>query len=1189
MYCQPLAIVTGFPKEADFLLASFNSKSLFIFGISPRRIDLFSSLGLRQLPSLWNMTDPLEQFVLGRLCGSELLKLIAHGHVLLAEISSVSDVMPKVFLGSFPPTSPYSKVLKDFTYFQDEDKVDNEIKEDKELQELDLKIWDDHEQFIRRAVNCMNSIGQYRSDLVKLFADLDGGVYGSECLESLASNPVGKQLLAESVYVMGVILLTLDRRIGGPIRERLLVFCYRHADWRSSFGNSFANMCTIFRSSNYAPSKRCPGYPENLFARAEVSKEVVNFLIFGFRDEPSGVRSFPSLLPSSADSGCSVDQGAIVFVLLYFVPNVLHSCPDVMEEVVKKYFTGDFVIHLYMGSTVNLLYEWNHYKAAWRALKSQCSTLASRTMSTRLYDEFERFKEKPFVAQPEGLDKQHVVSNVHTIIQSILRMNRALRWCILNCCTAFPEWNSIKQWRNWRFGIDRRLTLEYLFQALLRAAQYEQRVKEIVRTLLDNKVEEMKLAQREVFEKLDNVLSFCNDGSSGEKETDSLTKLLQDAREAVGSASPERPQTCSRTLSLTLRQLKTMKRTDTIRTRTECLMTDAVEDLQNSINKFMELQGLKEDSFLALQDACDFAYGWELISRFLDQLRLLIRVQPSSSVVLHPLFFKMSSAFSAPLHRIGTAGDPSFSYVSEYYSEQLITFLKEVVSVIPASICVLFSEVLRIRNIRAHGLPYHTGKADLIHHSRLEQRVEISKLINAISSLADGMVPLGTAVFGVIKVNPKQMLEDGILEELTCGIFELLNSSFVFKHRGRPGQFAVSLWELELQIRSHRETFQYISDYLDIRGLYVWHQAFDDVLKRSFVHCLNSELQVDFSFEMKPLLRTGVKLEFISQLAKRLIEETFPKCTVFLSETNSWVDVNTQEELVNRHVFSALSKCFDSVGVYILDQYFCFMISQKIAHFFAAYQQATKEDVAAFDTLKSHSACAADCLDGRAESACSAIANLTSKMSKAALQLQEKITSIGHFQLIRLCFNQELAKISQRCANYFQETVETLNSAHIRQLLAKAREGELSNEDRDTLLRLGSIMDRMGLTDPLKKVYGSFVQPDDLGKFLFYCVLAVLPRFSVYQFGLLKKQSDNMDGIPYLVGIMTLLMQFTDHCGKSFWDEAKACIEISCLVQAKDQPFGVSKFLNFMSHAPKLSHFPVAEKFWESVPQTLLI
>ncbi len=44
----------------------------------------------------------------------------------------------------------------------------------------------------------------------------------------MLNNVEGKQLVAESVYLLGTMLLLLDRKIPGPVRERMLVAVYRY-------------------------------------------------------------------------------------------------------------------------------------------------------------------------------------------------------------------------------------------------------------------------------------------------------------------------------------------------------------------------------------------------------------------------------------------------------------------------------------------------------------------------------------------------------------------------------------------------------------------------------------------------------------------------------------------------------------------------------------------------------------------------------------------------------------------------------------------------------------------------------------------------------------------------------------------------------------------------------------------------
>ena len=46
-------------------------------------------------------------------------------------------------------------------------------------------------------------------------------------MESMLFDPTGKQLMAEAVYLYGVMLTLMDCKIDGAVRERILVAYYR--------------------------------------------------------------------------------------------------------------------------------------------------------------------------------------------------------------------------------------------------------------------------------------------------------------------------------------------------------------------------------------------------------------------------------------------------------------------------------------------------------------------------------------------------------------------------------------------------------------------------------------------------------------------------------------------------------------------------------------------------------------------------------------------------------------------------------------------------------------------------------------------------------------------------------------------------------------------------------------------------
>jgi WASH complex subunit strumpellin len=64
------------------------------------------------------------------------------------------------------------------------------------------------------------------------------------------------------------------------------------------------------------------------------------------------------------------DQGSMLFVLLFFMPDVLQRAKATMREVVDKHFYNMWVIPFYLGYIIDLTEWWKPYKAAKAALSN---------------------------------------------------------------------------------------------------------------------------------------------------------------------------------------------------------------------------------------------------------------------------------------------------------------------------------------------------------------------------------------------------------------------------------------------------------------------------------------------------------------------------------------------------------------------------------------------------------------------------------------------------------------------------------------------------------------------------------------------------------------------------------------------------------------------------------------------------
>jgi WASH complex subunit strumpellin len=66
------------------------------------------------------------------------------------------------------------------------------------------------------------------SDYQTFLNDLSSGSYVENSVDTVMLDNDGKRLMCEALYLLGVMLLFMDLRIPGPIREVLIIAHFRH-------------------------------------------------------------------------------------------------------------------------------------------------------------------------------------------------------------------------------------------------------------------------------------------------------------------------------------------------------------------------------------------------------------------------------------------------------------------------------------------------------------------------------------------------------------------------------------------------------------------------------------------------------------------------------------------------------------------------------------------------------------------------------------------------------------------------------------------------------------------------------------------------------------------------------------------------------------------------------------------------
>ena len=278
-------------------------------------------------------------------CGRTLLSLTARGSAILAELLRLSEHVPTSFTSSSSSSTSDSKyvvLLHDFRYLKSPELYDQKIDHDVELTELDEEFRESHFALLERFYRLFESIYRYFADYLLYLEELHEGVFVQHTIENVLEDREGGQLLCEALYLYGVMLLLMDLRIEGSTREKLIISYYRYRG--AGTVHHFDEVVKLCRQTGFSPSKRPPNYPEELFARIRYPVEVVLLLISRLRADD--LYNHTSAYPSPQHRSIAyAAQSSILYILLYFTPDLLVKKDAIMREIIDKHFPDNWSTH----------------------------------------------------------------------------------------------------------------------------------------------------------------------------------------------------------------------------------------------------------------------------------------------------------------------------------------------------------------------------------------------------------------------------------------------------------------------------------------------------------------------------------------------------------------------------------------------------------------------------------------------------------------------------------------------------------------------------------------------------------------------------------------------------------------------------------------------------------------------------
>jgi WASH complex subunit strumpellin len=244
------------------------------------------------------------------------------------------------------------------------------------------------------------------------------------------------------------------------------------------------------------------------------------------------------------------------------------------------------------------------------------------------------------------------------------------------------------------------------------------------------------------------------------------------------------------------------------------------------LSQMLSLLKAQESTLIKISVVADFSYAWKLAYRYINAIHLLLQKSPKMVIKLRAVFMKMFSVLDLPLVRILEAkiSDELLLNVSRYYSGKLLNFVEECLNVIPKNIFMILNDIVDLLDL-IKPIPFKVAKAQLNEFSQNNERMKLSELVYSIAVFTEGMMVLEKTFVGVIQIDPKKLLAEGIRKELIVklvGILELYKPTSGKTLSLCFSEFNQNLSKIESLLKKYSLAFEYIQDYLFIYAFQMW-------------------------------------------------------------------------------------------------------------------------------------------------------------------------------------------------------------------------------------------------------------------------------------------------------------------------------------------------------------------------------
>lgn len=501
---------------------------------------------------------------------------------------------------------------------------------------------------------------------------------------------------------------------------------------------------------------------------------------------------------------------------------------------------------------------------------------------------------------------------------------------------------------------------------------------------------------------------------------------------------------------------------------------------------------------------------------------------------LRATFLKLTSVLELQLIRIIQCESEDAESVSEHYSSLIVEFVRSVLEIVPVSIFHVLDDIINLRTNVIQDLPNRIERLQLKKYAQLEDRTKLASLTKEVSILTSGVLAMKTTLMGVIVVDPKQMLEEGIRKQLVKKIIEVLYKH-IFPSKNEVintgPKFSAMIEKVGKAIEGIRSSFEYMGDYVNIDGLRIWHHEYNRIMcflveqeSNRFLKKKILAFQSEYQSTIAPIeIPEGLDkyATILGSLCYSLLELTVHSSSIYCPLTGGWLTQKTGEEILGTKTIDKLCWAIGIEGTTSIDNLFSHILAHHLKDFFSMSESNHFEQyVSMMDTLLN--------TWPNYPSSTQEYSDFFTKIKNIIKPFTRIICKVGQVQLLKHAIDHHIKLKCKLEAQSLYHVLTNANDTLLQAIKQFYRDPTVNPYPSSNLIGALSIyLENCGICAPFEKIYTLSGPIPQVSFLLFGFTICNInhPKTKEDERLKLLVREEDYSHIEFVVGVITILRQ----------------------------------------------------------------